>query len=334
MRSLQSMYLCLALTAIFTLRASAQRNRYPNNNNNNQNSGSQSGQFGSEDNPHPEENQMDIPCPVSASGAPALSCIWKHQLPTTGNSGYSDTRHISCGSNPSVKCSGSQTIKQSYLTSHTVGFNIQPCSIHVDRAHPDDTGDWECHLVTDDGSSAGPKAQVGTVEVFVSNKSEIYITEPDLNRVDSIQYDLGKSSDRIEATCTGYGGSPIPTFHWFVDDDDRSNEIQDGDGDASIRHNEYNDRNGRRAESTITFQPSLQTLCDLNLDDACDGDDFNGLNFNLICTVEQQGFPKYNDGTQAKVMVEVSSANQLNLSSFVTRWLLAVLLGLAFRWQS
>ena len=53
-----------------------------------------------------------------------------------------------------------------------------------------------------------------TVEVFVSNKSEISITDPDLSRVDSIEYDLGRSSNRIEATCTAYGGSPTPIFTW------------------------------------------------------------------------------------------------------------------------
>ena len=79
----------------------------------------------------------------------------------------------------------------------------------------------------------------------------------------------------------------------YVDDDDRNNEIQDGDGGASFNIREHNDRNGRRAESTISFSPDLQTLCDLNLDEACDvvnGDeDFNGINFNLVCKVEQSG---------------------------------------------
>ena len=80
----------------------------------------------------------------------------------------------------------------------------------------------------------------------------------------------------------------------YVDDDDRSNEIESGDASFS-NVVEYDDRNGRRAEQTITFQPQLQTLCDLNLDDACvdDDDDFNQLNFNLICKVEQPQFPDY-----------------------------------------
>ena len=40
---------------------------------------------------------------------------------------------------------------------------MEPCSIRVNQAYPDDSGDWECHLVTDDGSTSGPRAQVGYV---------------------------------------------------------------------------------------------------------------------------------------------------------------------------
>ena len=94
----------------------------------------------------------------------------------------------------------------------------------------------------------------------------------------------------------------------FIDDDKRGNEITEGDGDASFDLQDYDDRNGRRAESKITFKPDLQALCDLNLDEACDvlndDDDFNGLNFNLICKVEQTQIPQYqswNDQKQATV---------------------------------
>ena len=79
------------------------------------------------------------------------------------------------------------------------------------------------------------------------------------------------------------------SFCRYVDDDDNDNEITDSE--ATFDVDSYDDRNGRRVESTITFSPDLQTLCDLNLDEACDiinGDeDFNGLNFNLICKAEQ-----------------------------------------------
>ena len=54
------------------------------------------------------------------------------------------------------------------------------------------------------------------VDAFVSNQSKIYITEPDLwsDPSEVITYDLTKTNTEIEATCTGYGGNPEPTFHW------------------------------------------------------------------------------------------------------------------------
>ena len=50
-------------------------------------------------------------------------------------------------------------------------------------------------------------------EVFVSNKSSIFITDPDDND-DTIEYDIARGNDRITATCTAYGGSPVPAFKW------------------------------------------------------------------------------------------------------------------------
>ena len=50
-------------------------------------------------------------------------------------------------------------------------------------------------------------------EVFVSNKSSIFITDPD-DDDETIEYDISRSSDRITATCTAYGGSPVPAFKW------------------------------------------------------------------------------------------------------------------------
>jgi hypothetical protein len=95
----------------------------------------------------------------------------------------------------------------------------------------------------------------------------------------------------------------------FVDEDDNGNEIKSGDGDASFDIQEYNDRNGRRAESTISFSPDLQTLCDLNLDEACDvvnGDeDFNGINFNLVCKVEQTINQYQDDNNRQEATVNI-----------------------------
>jgi len=89
-------------------------------------------------------------------------------------------------------------------------------------------------------------------------------------------------------------------FLRYIDDDKSSNQIEEGDGDASFDEasdDDIDSRMGRRAWSRITFKPDLQTLCDLNLDEACDvvneDEDFNGLNFNLVCKVEQPQFSQY-----------------------------------------
>jgi len=330
MSSFQKVHLCLLLTTILALTASGQRNRYNynNNNNNNNNYNNQnSGYRGSsvcddKDNPCEEGRPIDIPCPAQFSGnaEDVVSCIWKHVVPASSNNGYSSSAHITCGANG---CKGADEMDQTYFNERSVSYQTAPCALRIERAHPDDSavgnsGEWECHLQTDD-SVNGLITTMGVVEVYVSNVTEIHITDP--AEGDDIQYDLSRTSKAIEATCTGYGGSPDPTFHWYVDDDDNDNEITDSE--ATFDVDSYDDRNGRRVESTITFSPDLQTLCDLNLDEACDiinGDeDFNGLNFNLICKAEQAigQYQDENNRQQASVMVEVSSANPLNIIKYL-----------------
>merc|ERR1712150_49610 len=109
---------------------SGRRNNYNNNNNNNNNNQNgafnraSSNQLGDIDNPEEEGNQIEVVCPASYSGAPVISCLWKHQLPTNGQS---NSRHITCGANG---CSGSD-LDQSYLNGHSVEYNQQPCSLRI-----------------------------------------------------------------------------------------------------------------------------------------------------------------------------------------------------------
>jgi hypothetical protein len=338
MLSLPKIYMCLGLTALLILRASGQRNRYSNNNdnNNNRNGGYSSGstQVGDISNPEEEGNSMDIPCGASFSSGSVVSCIFQHQLPTTSTSGNSNSRHMTCGQNG---CSG-DGLDQSYLNSHSIEYNQQPCTLRVQQASPDDAGDWTCHLQVEDGTL---KSTIGISEVFVSNKSSIFITDPDDND-DTIEYDIARGNDRITATCTAYGGSPVPAFKWYIDDDKSSNQIEEGDGDASFDEasdDDIDSRMGRRAWSRITFKPDLQTLCDLNLDEACDvvneDEDFNGLNFNLVCKVEQPQFSQYqswNKQQEATVMVEVSSA--IPLVGVLSKWVVVALLSYGLRYFS
>ena len=94
-----------------------------------------------------------------------------------------------------------------------VGSNY--CGLRIDSAHPYDTGEWRCHV--SDYPTGSP--QFGVVDLFVSNQSQIYISEPenpdmDLINRETLTYDASEGRDEIEAECTSVGGRPEPTFHW------------------------------------------------------------------------------------------------------------------------
>ena len=54
------------------------------------------------------------------------------------------------------------------------------------------------------------------LELHVANQSYVVITEPDLWQDPHavIEYQIDESRAEIEATCTAYGGKPVPEFHW------------------------------------------------------------------------------------------------------------------------
>ncbi len=93
-----------------------------------------------------------------------------------------------------------------------VGANY--CGLRIDSANPYDTGEWKCH-VSDHPDSSG---QFSSVELFVSNQSQIYISDPpnedmELVNREEIVYSVN-DRDEIEAVCTSIGGRPTPEFHW------------------------------------------------------------------------------------------------------------------------
>lgn len=57
---------------------------------------------------------------------------------------------------------------------------------------------------------------ISYIDIHVANQTTIFITDPDLEEDSSqtIEYDLEDERAEIEATCTGYGGKPEPTFRW------------------------------------------------------------------------------------------------------------------------
>ena len=54
--------------------------------------------------------------------------------------------------------------------------------------------------------------------------------------------------DDIQAACTGIGGRPTPTFHWFVDD---SNNREIDESELNARDNEWDDNGVPMIEQTI-----------------------------------------------------------------------------------
>ncbi len=81
------------------------------------------------------------------------------------------------------------------------------CGLRIGAgAVPADTGEWRCFVSSDPGSSP----QFATLDLFVSNQSQITITDPPNNEI--IVYE---PEGRIEAECTSIGGRPEPTFHWY-----------------------------------------------------------------------------------------------------------------------
>ena len=50
------------------------------------------------------------------------------------------------------------------------------CGIRIDKAHPYDTGEWKCHVTEVPGGSTLYSA----VDLYVSNHSQVYISEPDM----------------------------------------------------------------------------------------------------------------------------------------------------------
>ena len=50
------------------------------------------------------------------------------------------------------------------------------CGIRIDKAHPYDTGEWKCHVTEVPGGST----LYSSVDLYVSNHSQVYISEPDM----------------------------------------------------------------------------------------------------------------------------------------------------------
>jgi len=272
---------------------------------------------GSDENrPLVEGNELQLTCQADSEWS---FCQWSHELEDQkdSNGNYMKLLCDFSSTHAGDACSnvgGSDEMDNAAGRIRLVA-STNVCGIRISKSEAIDGGEWKCGMSVGDITSAA--WAFSEVDAFVSNQSTIAITEPDLfqdpNEV--ISYEIDRTNTEIEATCTGYGGNPEPTFHWYIDDDDDDNEITDHD---TRKIGPSNDPElGDYISEQMTWSPSRDDLCEFDATDSCDDDQFT---FNLICKVEQTTssgtyYQYENNQKMAEVMVEVTSSSTTVLSS-------------------
>lgn len=296
---------------------------------------SQAGIVGSdgldEETPIAEDDSFTLKCDLQVQGTSDewLLCMWTHVLEDEIDANNEELR-IVCSTSPdgSSQCSnkGGSPELSSYASRVTLVTSANSCGMSVRGAEARDNGRWECH-VTD--SSIGGGQHYSYIDIHVANQTTIFITDPDLEEDSSqtIEYDLEDERAEIEATCTGYGGKPEPTFRWFINDD--RNEISESDIQRRLRPGKDSVL-GEYVEETIVFQPTLEDLCTrYDIDDyACETNKrrYHFFNFNLICKADQGSyFERENDDQEAMVTVDVVSGSSAPLASLVVLLLSSII---------
>jgi hypothetical protein len=274
--------------------------------------------------PAMEGKSVSLRCTLSVNtNENWVLCSWTHELAegivtpdneklevvcsTANNAGTGDP----CGNQ------GGSSYLQDYAKRLTmeVGYNF--CGLKISDANAYDTGEWKCHV----SERPDAVAKFSVVELFVSNQSELWISEPDLQKDDSqtILYGANDNNAEIEATCRAVGGRPIPKFQWFINDD--RTEIDESDLKRSVRESMWN--GVPVIEETITWEPTIDQMCD-NYDikeDACQYSSASKRNearftFDLICQVDQTPYYKEGEsaGDPAIVVVEWNGSSSLYAS--------------------
>jgi len=249
-----------------------------------------SGNGEDEDNPAEEGSSITLRCGLSNADKGWVYCGWTHELVNT----YDDNDEIVevfCSSadytQSNTQCKnlgGSEVLDQAnYASRLRMDVSASHCGIRIDRAHPYDTGEWKCH-----------SSQV--IEYEADNRGE------------------------IQAACTGIGGRPAPTFHWYVDD---SNNREIDENDLNPRDNEWDDNGVPMIEQTIRWEPSIDDMCDeYELDNSvCDFDRGSKerrrarFTFNLICKADQGNmYQDENDDGEVMVPVDWNNSSALYTS--------------------
>jgi len=280
-----------------------------------------------ENSPLEEGEELNLRCTADTEWS---ICTWEHEIEDQKDSN-GNTMNVICNFIPTHNgeyCSnigGSDELDDSARRRYQAVVQSNSCGLKIRDSEAIDGGKWSCSMF--DGAPGSAGAYNDGIKAYVSNQSTIFITEPDLwsDPSEVITYDLLKNNPEIEATCTGYGGNPEPTFHWYVGEDDDDNEITDH---STRKIGPSSDDLGNYVSEQMTWTPSREDLCEFDpLTDNCEDDQFT---FNLICKVVQDSNGEYyhdeNDQQMAEVVVEVSSSSKVFSSLLLVSFALMTVL--------
>lgn len=260
------------------------------------------------DNPLAEGDRLTVKC--SADSEWSL-CSWVMELDGEYDSN-NQLKKLVCGTyatnGGSVRCNnhGGSDDLDDIADNIQLSGDEKSCTLQISDAEAIHGNKWRCNM-WDDPSSAG--AQIDK-DIHISNQSTIFITEPDhfQDPNEMIEYTLDQSNERIEATCTAYGGKPDPEFHWYVNDDDDRSEIPDSD--LTRYTDSRSDDLGDYIQESIRWSPTRDELCQFeDLENDCYEYQFS---FDLICKVVQKAgsniyYQSENEQQKTDVIVNIKS---------------------------
>jgi len=240
-------------------------------------------------------------------------CFWSHILQGQYDQSNKE-KNIQCTALPNSQgqpCANSGGSHELDSVAARIKMDVSQnhCGLVISDSNADyHDGTWECRVM------AGTSIQYNSVELFMANQSTVRMIQPDAwaPNPEMIKYDLDQSRPEIRASCRAYGGSPQPTFKWFVTDDRRP--INKNDYTADPIRVSVDSIYGPYIEETITFSPSYEKLCgEYGLGSVCRPDVFT---FNLICKTDQGiYYTTESADASSQAIVEVRNGSQSVVAS-------------------
>lgn len=203
-------------------------------------------------------------------------CSWTHQLTdvwgynnqqgyimcTAGGRGDHNQQCSDVGNLADTQYSGESINPwvQAYASRISFMLTDTACGIRINQPHANDTGVWKC--MVDDNSATGQSTIFwADMQLYVANRSEVVITDPDVlsDKGATISLDLTSGSGRLQATCLARYGVPAPTIVWYIDDP--VNKISSRDGSIDSRPS----TGQNTVQSTVSLSLDLNRLSSLGV---------------------------------------------------------------------